>query len=81
MADLQASQAEMEDTAAHTADTTIAQETEPVAVETSEGEKVKREPSQEKSLSFDQGKGSKTDMAEKEKSLNEFKNQIRVCTL
>ena len=78
MADLQASQAEMEDT--FTADSALAEETEPVSTETEEGSEVKREASLEKASSYDlgAGKGWKTDLAEKEKLLNECKNQIRV---
>ena len=82
MADLKASQAEMEDTV--TVDTAVAEETaEPVAMATSEkGHEAEREASLEKAPSHDlgggAGKGWKTDLAEKEKLLNECKNQIRV---
>ena len=89
MADLQASQAEMaaaeEDTM--TADSAIAEETEPISTETlNKGASTssdpvtvcKREASLEKAPSQDLGKGWKTDLAEKEKLLNECKNQIRV---
>ena len=92
MADLQASQAEMAATEEDTmtsADSTIAEETEPVSTETSnKGGSVcssdqvtacKREASLEKAPSQDLGKAWKTDLAEKEKLLNECKNQIRVC--
>lgn len=90
MADLQASQAEMSAAEENTmtADSAIAEETEPVSTETSNkkggsisSEQVtacKREASLEKAPSQDLGKGWKTDLAEKEKLLNECKNQIRV---
>ena len=78
MVDLQTSQAEMEDT--FTADSAVAEETEPVSMETKEGTEVKREASLEKASSHDLGGGKvwKTDLAEKEKLLNECKTQIRV---
>ena len=76
MADLQASQAEMEDTV--TADSAIAEETEPITMTTSEGSEVKRDACLEKAPSHDLGKAWKTDLAEKEKLLNECKNQIKV---
>ena len=78
MSDLQASQAEMEDT--FTADSAVPEEPEPVSMETKEGTEVKREASLEKVSSHDlsSGKAWKTDLAEKEKLLNECKTQIRV---
>ena len=89
MADLQASQAEMAAAEGDTmiANSAIAEETEPVSMETSNkgsstsNDQVtacKREASLEKAPSQDLGKGWKTDLAEKEKLLNECKNQIRV---
>ena len=89
MSDLKASQAEMEaaEEDSMTADSAIAEETEPVPTETTTNKGVsdqvtacKREASLEKAPSQDLGKGWKTDLAEKEKLLNECKNQIRVCT-
>ena len=82
MADLQASQAEIEENTV-TADSAIAEEPEPVSTETSDKGRsevaaCKREASLEKAPSYDLGKGWKTDLAEKEKLLNECKNQIRV---
>ena len=70
------------------ADSAIAEEMEPVSTETSnKGGSVssdrvtacKREASLEKVPSQDLGKAWKIDLAEKEKLLNECKNQIRVC--
>lgn len=83
MADLQASQAEIED-AVYPADSAIAEETKDASTTTgtttkaTEGSEVKREASLEKAPSHDLGKAWKTDLAEKEKLLNECKNQIRV---
>ena len=85
MADLKASQADMEERDKWiTAESAVATETEPVFSQSSDkdgGNKVaacKREASLEKTLSQDLGKGWKTDLAEKEKLLKECKNQIRV---